>query len=298
MSAVAFSASPSSSRSRAWVSLLKLRLNFLVIVAALAGYLLAVPTGQPLNWAALAALTVGVLLSAGGASAINMGLEAHLDALMERTRMRPVPAGQISRDEAIIFGSVCTALGVGTLFVALGPVPAALSAATVLLYTAVYTPLKTRSNLNTIVGAIPGALPVLLGWTAAGVPMTAAALSLFTLIFVWQFPHFLAIATLHREDYARAGFKMLPVADPTGLATAHRVLLHALVYVPVSILPACLGLGGQVALWGGLGCALFFLGTALRAAFTRSLASWRFLFWASLFVLPAQFAFLLVATAS
>lgn len=280
-------------RLRAWISLLKLRLNVLVIVAALAGYLLALPVPRNIDVIALLALSVGVLLSAGGASAINMALEAHLDALMERTRGRPVPAGHISKDEAITFGSVCTALGVGVLFFALGPVPAALSAATVLLYVGAYTPLKTRSNLNTIVGAIPGALPVLLGWAAAGAPFSAAALSLFTLIFVWQFPHFLAIATLHREDYARAGFKMLPVDDPQGLRTAHRVLLHALLFVPVSILPACLGLGGAVALWGCLACAIFFLGAALCSVLTRSLDSWKFLFWASLLVLPVQFAFLL-----
>jgi protoheme IX farnesyltransferase len=294
MNTAALTDSRAPSRMLAFIELWKLRLNALVILAALAGFFLALPSGESANWLTLLALGGGVLLSAGGASAINMALEAHLDAVMERTRSRPIPSGRVTRDESILFGAVSVIAGVALLWAACGVVAAAVSAATVISYTAIYTPLKTRSNINTIVGALPGALPVLVGWAAAGAAFNAAAWSLFTLIFVWQFPHFLAIATLYRDDYAKAGFRMLPVEDSTGLRTAHRALLHGLIYIPVSALPAALGLGGELSFHGNLVVAVLFFGCTLRAAFRRDEDSWRMLFRASLLVLPVQFGLLLI----
>lgn len=294
MNSATLTSARSFSRPLAFVELLKLRLNSLVILAAFGGFFLALPAGETADLLTLVALGAGVLLSAGGASAINMALEAHLDLVMERTRTRPIPSGRVSKDEAVLFGAFSVLAGVLMLWAACGAVATSVSAATVIIYAAIYTPLKTRSNVNTIVGAVPGALPVLVGWAAAGVAFNAAAWSLFTLIFVWQFPHFLAIATLYREDYARAGFRMLPVEDAGGLRTAHRALLHGLIYVPVSLLPSALGLGGELSFYGNLVVAVLFLGCTLRAATRRSEESWRLLFRASLLVLPVQFALLLI----
>jgi protoheme IX farnesyltransferase len=284
-----------ATRSRAadFVTLLKLRLNVLVLLAAAAGWFLAAPADTPL--VPLLAFLAGVLLAGGGASAMNMGIEGELDRLMERTRTRPVAAGRIAREEAVVFGAFVAASGIALVAIASTLVAAALTATTVLLYVLAYTPLKTRTPLNTVVGAIPGALPPLIGWTAAsGGALPLPALSLFGIVFLWQFPHFLAIASMYREDYARGGFKMLPVVDPLGFRTAHRVVVYALVLLPVSVLPSVAGVCGPIGFAGAFTFALAYLVFAVRAAALRTDGAWKDLLRASLVVLPGIFLFLMI----
>ncbi len=274
------------------VRLLKLRLNSLVLLAVAASWVLALPA--EVDVPGLLVLLVGTLAAAGGSSAINQGLEGARDRLMERTRMRPVAAGRITRDEALTYGAMVSALGV--LVVGLGTnwLAGGLVALTVVLYAFAYTPLKTRTTLNTLVGAFPGALPALVGWAAATGRLPAGAWALFAIVFVWQFPHFLAIAAIHRDDYARAGFAMLPVRDPAGLRTAAVTLGFALVFVPTAMLPGLLRLTGPAGFWSAGALALVYLAFSLRAAALRTPAAWRDLLRASLAVLPGMFVLMMI----
>jgi protoheme IX farnesyltransferase len=273
------------------LGLLKLRLNSLVLLAVAAAYV-AAAGGADLP--RLAATLLGALLAAGGASAMNQAWEADRDRLMLRTGDRPCASGRVRPEDAMAFGALCAALGAGLLLAFVGSAPAGIAALTVLLYVLVYTPLKTRTSLNTAAGAVPGALPVLLGWTAAGRPIDAVALSLAAIVFVWQFPHFLAIAALHRDDYARGGFRMLPVIDRTGLATAVHALAFSILFVPVALVPFRLGAAGPRYAAGALLLALLLALTSCVAAFRRDPAGWRALLRASLAVLPGVFLLLMV----
>jgi protoheme IX farnesyltransferase len=284
-----------SARSRALdvMSLFKIRLNLLVLTSVAAGYYLAAPPEVPVL--PLVGLLLGILFAGGGASAVNMAMEAGRDRLMERTRQRPVAAGRIGRDEAASLGGAAAACGVGLVVLAAGVVPAALCAATVLLYVFAYTPLKTRTPLNTLVGAIPGALPPLIGWTAAsGGAVPPEAASLFGIVFLWQFPHFLAIASIYKEEYARAGYAMLPVVDPSGWRTAHRVVAYSLVLVPTSLLPTLFHLTGRAYFVGALALSLFYLFSSVRAARLRTEAAYRDLLRASLVMLPGLFVLMMI----
>jgi protoheme IX farnesyltransferase len=242
--------------------------------------------GVPDLWLLLHAI-VGTMLVAGGASAWNQWLERHTDALMDRTADRPLPAARLSGREVVFVGTIATVLGAGYLTLFVNVLTAALGALTWLIYVAVYTPLKSRSSANTAVGAVAGAMPVLMGWTAVGGQLNLAAATLFSIVFLWQFPHFMAIAWIYRREYAAAGLKMLPVVDPTGLRAGVQALLAALALVPVSLLPALISFAGPTYfVWalllslGQLCCAGTFL---LRMNETSARALLR----ASLIYLPA-----------
>ena len=267
------------SRCRGFLGLMKMRLNGLVAVAASVGYLVA---GRVPELPTLVALALGSLLAACGTSAMNMALEADLDARMERTRMRPVPLGIVSAAEAGIFGAILALVGLALLLATTNGLATLVCAVTVALYVLVYTPLKTRTTFNTVVGAVPGALPPLIGWAAAVGDLPAGAWALFAIVFLWQFPHFMAIASIHREDYRRGGFLMLPVVDPSGLRTAHRAVSTALLLLPVSLLPAVLGVtAAPIYIPGVLALGLFYLAMAVRAGARRTQDSWRGLLRAS-----------------
>jgi protoheme IX farnesyltransferase len=265
--------------------LTKVRLNALVVATTAGGYYMAAPAA--IDAVTLVVTCLGTALVASGAAAINQVSERDLDSLMNRTRVRPIAGGRISAGEGVAIAGLLSASGLLVLWLAANAVAAAVALATLLSYILIYTPLKRRTSLATVVGAVPGALPPLIGWSAAGGSLALAEpWSLFLLMFVWQLPHFLAIAWLYREDYARAGLPMLPVVDRAGVLTGRQAALWAGTLVPVSELPFILRMTtesyGLAALLLGLG--LFIL--AARFMLNRTDAHARALFLASITYLP------------
>ena len=230
---------------------------------------------------------IGTALVASGTNAFNQLRERDVDALMRRTRGRPLPSGRLSPRAAALFAGAISVLGVAYLAWRVNALTAVLAALTLASYVLLYTPLKRRTSLNTLVGAVPGALPILGGWTAAGGRIDVAALSLFWILFLWQLPHFLALAWIYREDYKSAGLAMLSVEDVDGRRTGWMVLLYALALLPVSLLPSLVGVTGP---WYFAGAALLGIGfvTAGAAMLGRATprGAWR-VFLASIIYLPA-----------
>lgn len=221
--------------------------------------------GEPDKWLLLHAV-IGTVLVAAGASAWNQWIERRTDALMDRTADRPLPAARLTGREVMVLGTLASVCGTAYLALCVNGLTAALGALTWLLYVAIYTPLKSRSPSNTAVGAVAGAMPVLMGWTAVGGQLNLSAATLFLIVFLWQFPHFMAIAWIYRLQYAAAGLKMLPVVDPSGLRAGGQAVVAALALVPVSLLPAVISFAGPTYfVWalvlsvGQLFCALAFL---------------------------------------
>ncbi len=256
----------------------------MVALTAALGYLLA--GGVLVSWQ-LAATLLGTALVAAGASVLNQFWEREPDALMRRTAGRPLPAGRLDPDLALLLGVALGIAGLLELALAVNALTAALGAAALAGYVFIYTPLKKRSSLATVVGAIPGALPPMMGWCAVRGEVDLAAWALFGILFFWQMPHFLAIAWLCREDYARAGFPMLPVLDPGGAWTGRQSVLYGAALVPVSLLPSLLGLTGRIYFGGALALGVAYLGFCLAFAGRRSTGGARRLMFASLLYLPA-----------
>jgi protoheme IX farnesyltransferase len=274
-----------------WIELAKPRITAMVVLTALVGFVAASPASP--GWALLAAALAGTGLVAAGASALNQVMERDTDALMRRTRSRPLPSGRVRVEGARWFGAALTATGLVTLAWLCGPLAAAVALATWASYLFAYTPLKRRTPLATLVGAVPGALPPVIGWAAAGDRLEPGAFILFAILFLWQIPHFLAIAWLYRDDYARAGFPMLPVLDRDGSFTGRQAVVHSLALLLVSLAPAAAGLAGPAYTAGafllGAGLTLF----ALRLAHARDRGAARGLFLASVLYLPALSSLLL-----
>lgn len=277
-----------------YVELLKLRLSSLVLVSMVVGFYLgyAGPADVTFFMALLHAV-LGTALVAGGAMALNQWMERDSDALMERTRNRPLPSGRIGAGEAFVFGLLISVAGLAYLAVMVNLLTAALAALTIGSYLLLYTPLKRRTPLCTLVGAVPGAIPPMMGYTAATGEVTAIAWVLFAILFVWQMPHFLAIAWLYREDYARGGQMMLPVVDPAGTATARHVILFSLTLVPVTLMPALLGMAGLTYFIGALAAGGVFLAFAVALAVRRTNVLARQVFLASVIYLPALLGLLM-----
>jgi protoheme IX farnesyltransferase len=272
------------SRTTDFVALAKPRLNLLVVVSALAGYVMA--SGDTHDVWRLVCMIIGTGLVAGGASAFNQIIEREPDALMQRTRLRPMPDGRLATRDAWIFGTVLTVAGLAVLALGANLLSATVAFVTMASYAVVYTPLKRRSSFATVIGAIPGALPPVIGWTAALDELSQGAWVLFGIVFLWQLPHFLAIAWIYRDDYARAGFPMLPVIDPDGGSTARQAVIYALALVPVSLAPTLVGMAGPIYFAGALVLTLLFVGLSLRFAATRSIPAARRLFFGSIIYLP------------
>ena len=289
--------SPAVSLTRAaaadWLELTKPRITTMVVLTALVGFVTASP--GPAWGLLMGAALAGTGLVAAGASVLNQVMERDTDALMLRTRARPLAAGRLGVGEARAFGALLTASGLACLFWLCGTLPAAVAFATWASYLFAYTPLKRRTPLATLVGAVPGALPPVIGWAAARGRLEPGAFILFAILFLWQVPHFLAIAWLYRDDYARAGFPMLPVLDREGTFTARQAVLHSASLLVVSLAPAVAGLAGPTYVVGAflLGVALTLF--ALRLARSRDLLSARVLFVASVLYLPALSSLLLAA---
>jgi protoheme IX farnesyltransferase len=280
------------SRIGDYVTLTKPRLNLLVLITTLGGIYLAAPDGPPLT---LVLHTIaGTALVAGGASALNQAWERETDRLMMRTRARPVAAGRLSTGEGTLFGALLSIAGLIQLAAAVHPVPALVAAITLISYVFAYTPLKRRSSLATLVGGIPGALPPVIGWSAATGSVTVPALVLFGIVFLWQMPHFLAIAWLHRDDYEKAGVPLLPVLEPDGRSTGRQALLYAAALWPVSLLPALVGLAGTPYSVVATVLGLVFVALAWEFARRRSIAAARRLFAFSLLYLVLLWTALVV----
>jgi protoheme IX farnesyltransferase len=251
-----------------WVELTKPRITFMVVVTAGFGVLLAARTVPP--WSLLAHALLGTWLIAAGSAAINHVLEREVDARMVRTRMRPLPTGRLTPRAASLFGALLAGLGGLELALWVNAPTALLGLVAFVAYVGVYTPLKRRTALATLVGAIPGAIPPMMGWTAVTGRLDFGAWSLFVLLFLWQLPHFLAIAWMCREDYGQAGFPMLPVVHPDGRSTARQMVLYSAALIPASLAPSALGLAGVPYFFGALLLGVFFLAACLR--FSRSIS--------------------------
>ena len=256
------------SRAMAYYALTKPDVSFLVVLTTAAGFYMG--SRGPLDIACLAHAVFATTLLAAGTSALNQYIERDIDAKMRRTASRPLPSGQVQPAEALWLG-VGLAL-VGSLYLALasGALACLLGVFTCISYLAVYTPLKSRTTWATFVGAIPGAIPPMIGWVAASGSLSKGAWLLFAILFLWQFPHFDAIAWMYREDYARAGIRMLPVVDRTGAKTFRQILFTAAILVPASLLPAIVGLAGVRYFFGALVLSMLLVQVCLWAAASKS----------------------------
>jgi protoheme IX farnesyltransferase len=270
--------------------LTKPRVVLMVLVTTLVGYYVAL--SGPADWVRLLHLVVGTVLAAGGTLALNQYWERDLDALMERTRLRPLPDGRVMPLEALLFGTTITVLGLVYLAASVNVLSGLVTVATVVLYLFAYTPLKVRTPLATIVGAVPGALPPVTGWVAARDDVGVGAAVLFGILFLWQLPHTLAIARLYREDYARAGVRVLPVVDEHGSSTERQIMTGVLGLLVVSLLPTLIGLAGAVYFFGALALGIVFVAAGARQARSPSSASARRVLFASLLYLPVLLALL------
>lgn len=277
---------------RDWLELTKPRITTMVVFTTMVGFVVA---SARVDTALLLATLVGTALVAAGAAVLNQVLERDTDALMWRTRERPLPAGRVGLREAVAYGSCLSLLGLGALLWSSGWLSAAVAATTLVSYLGLYTPLKRRTSLATLVGAVPGALPPVIGWAAARGTLEGGAFVLFAILFLWQIPHFLAIAWLYRDDYARGGFPMLPVVDREGVFTARQAVVHSLALLFVSLAPFAAGGAGPWYLAGAFLLGATYVLFALRLASARDLPAARGLFVVSVLYLPALCSVLLAA---
>lgn len=274
-------------RISAYVELTKPRIAFLLVLTSAAGFYLG--SLGAFDWVLFTNAMIAIALLAFGVATLNQYWERDLDRLMRRTAERPLPTKTITPAEALVFGVLQCVLAELYLLVAVNVLTALLGLAVIVGYVLVYTPLKTRTSISTAVGAIPGALPPLMGWTAATGEISMMAWALFAMQYFWQFPHFLAIAWLYRDEYAKAGILMLPVVEPAGRITARQIILYTIMLVPVSLAPFFFGVSGMVFLIGASVIGLAFLVVSIRAAIARTNAQARFLLLASVIYLPLLF---------
>ena len=279
-------------RNADFVALAKPRLNMLVVVSSVAGYVMG--GGDTHDAMRLAAVAVGTGLVAGGASAFNQVIERDSDALMHRTRLRPMADKRLPIRDALIFGAILTVIGLAVLAAGANTLSAVVALLTLASYAIVYTPLKRVSSFATVVGAIPGALPPVIGWAAAQDSLSRGAWVLFAIVFLWQLPHFLAIAWIYREDYARAGLPMLPVIDPDGRSTARQSVIYSAALLPVSLAPTLVGMTGTLYFSGALILSIAFVWLAVRFGLSRSVSDARLLFFGSITYLPILWVLMIV----
>jgi heme o synthase len=270
---------------RDYLELTKPRITLLILICTAVGYWFG--GGASFHWTILAHALLGTALLASGTSALNQWYEVDTDAKMRRTRRRPLPAGRIKRAHGFVFGLLLCATGFADLWSGTNLLTAALGLFTLLSYLLLYTPLKQRSPLCTTMGAVPGAMPPLIGYAAAGHGIDAGALALFLILFVWQFPHFDAIAWMYRDDYARGGIRMLPIIDPDGKSTARRIVFCSLLLIPISLVPLLLGMTGALYAAAAIAAGLGVLYFGARLKRERTLPRAHALLLATVFYLPA-----------
>jgi len=270
-----------------YIELTKPRLVLMILVTTFVGFYMG---SQDLpDYLRLFGAVVGTAFAAGGTLALNQSLERDIDANMERTKHRPIPDGRVQPAECVLFGSTLVTLGLLVLVLAVNVLSALLTAIVVVTYLFLYTPLKQRTPLSSIVGAVPGALPPVIGWSAARNDLGLEAGILFAVLYLWQIPHNLAIARLYRDDFARGGIRFLPVVDSEGRSTGRHVIVHCLALLVVSLMPTLVGFAGMVYYGAAILLGLYFLSYGCRLAWKPSTTSARQLLFASLFYLPILF---------
>jgi protoheme IX farnesyltransferase len=273
---------------RHYIELTKPRVTWLILMSTGVGYFFGLKRGWAgaTDWLPLLHTLIGTGLIASGTAALNQWYEREADAVMRRTSHRPLPMHRMSAQSAFWFGIGLAVAGFIELAVWVNLLTALLGAFTLACYLFIYTPLKQRSHLATLIGALPGAMPPLMGYAASNGGLTEEAWTLFAILFIWQFPHFLAIAWMYREDYARAGMRMLPVVEPDCMSTGRQIILYASTLIPVSLFPALLGMSGRIYLIGALVLGGLFLYTGFRVAFDRTRLRARQVLLASVIYLP------------
>ncbi len=276
------------SRMADYITLIKPELTLLSVLTALAGYYLA--SSDEVNLLMMLWTFIGTLLVGGGSGALNQYLERDFDALMKRTEHRPLPAGRLIPSEVLVFGTILSLVGVAVLFLLVNALTGFLGAVTSISYLFLYTPMKRITPFSTVIGAIPGALPPMMGWTAVRNEITLEAWILFGILFLWQMPHFLSLAWMYRKDYAKAGYPMLSVVDETGSLVSRRIVLYCAALIPVTIAASLVSLGGSVSAIGGTLLNIGFLLCGLQFLYTKNILWARRVFFVSLAYLPILFA--------
>ena len=275
-------------RALDFLELTKPRVVLMVLVTTTVGFYLG-SQGEP-DYVSLLHTLFGTALAGGGTLTLNQLLEREADAKMERTRLRPLPDGRLQPMDALVFGTLITVSGLLYLTLAVNPLSAQVTATIVVTYLFAYTPLKKKTSLCSIVGAIPGALPPVIGWAAAREALNLEAWVLFTIMFLWQMPHSLAIGWLYREDYARAGFRLLPVIDQDGKSTGRQIVSNCLALLAVGLIPTLIGFTGTLYFFCALLLGSIFLWYGISLARSRSQVAARRLLFASLLYLPVLLA--------
>ena len=280
------------SNLRDYIALTKPRLNFLVVVTSAAGYYLG--SESPISLWLMMQAVAGTALVAGGAAVLNQVYERDTDAMMPRTLARPLPDHRVTPGDATVFGLALSIAGIVLLALGANLLAALLALATLVIYLLIYTPMKRRSPAATLVGAVPGALPPLIGWAAAHGTVTVGGWILFAIVFSWQIPHFMAIAWMYRDDYRRAGFPMLPVIEPNGRRAGRQGVIFAAALLPISLAPTFVGLSGWIYFAMALALSAALLVLSIRFAATRSDVSARQLFFGSITYLPLIWAIMIL----
>lgn len=275
-----------------YIELTKPRITWLILMSTGIGYFFGAKSGW--QWVTLLHTIIGTGLIASGTAALNQWYEREADGKMRRTMARPLPSGRITANRALWFAVTISLLGFIELTVAVNWLTGLLGLFTLASYLFIYTPLKQRSPHSTTLGAIPGAMPPLIGYAAASGTLTWEAWTLFAILFVWQFPHFYAIAWMYREDYERAGIKMLPVVEPDGVSTSRQILIYMLVLVPISLLPKFFSMVGNVYLFGAFALGLLFLWSGIRISLDRSRQRARSVLLTSVVYLPVLYGLMLL----
>ncbi len=292
------SAAAASFRARAvdYYELTKPRMNFLVVVTTMVGFYMA---AEMYSWPLLLATLFGTAMTAASASVFNQLIEREYDALMPRTRNRPLPGERVTPAETVVWGLLLGTAGVGILLLWVNLLTATLGLLTLLLYVFVYTPMKRTSSLCTIVGAIPGAIPPMMGWTAYQNTLSVEAMILFGILFIWQMPHFLAIAVLFKDDYCKGGFQMLPCVDDERLSiTTRQTLIYLIAMLPMSFAPWWFGMSGAIYLAAAVVLGVIYFGYGVRLAQTRARIDARKLFFVSIIYLPLLLAVMMLDVVS
>ncbi len=279
-------------KAAAYVELTKPRIAFMLVLTSAAGFYLG--AGGIFNWLLFFNAMLGITLLAFGVATLNQVWEKETDALMERTANRPLPAKKITSTEGLVFGVLLALTAEIYLAVLVNPLTAILGLIVIVGYVLLYTPLKTRTSASTAIGAIPGALPPLMGWTASANEITLGAWILFALLFLWQFPHFLAIAWMYKEQYAKAGIKMLPVVEKDGKITHRQIVIFTILLLPVSIAPFFVGVAGWIYLIGASLLGIWFLFESIKTARAKSVKQARKLLLVSVLYLPVIFALMVL----
>ena len=276
----------------AFLELTKPRIAFMLVLTSAAGFYMG--SGGTFKFVLFVNSMLGIAFLAFGVATLNQFWERKTDRLMERTAGRPLPTQKITPADALIFGILlCTAAEI-YLFFLVNALTAFLGIIVIVGYVFLYTPLKTRTSLSTAIGALPGAMPPLMGWTSSANEITLGAWAVFALLFLWQFPHFLAIAWMYREQYANAGIKMLPVVEPEGKITARQIVVFTVLLLPVSVSPYFIGMTGIIYLIGSILLWMWFMNASIRAARSKSVAKARQLLMVSVLYLPMIFALMVL----